>query len=238
MNDIMELILAAQSGDREAKDRIISENSGLIWSIVRKFQGRGTEAEDLYQIGCIGLLKCIDKFDMSYNVKFSTYAVPMIMGEIKRFLRDDGMIKVSRTLKEIAVKAKYTEAEYLQKNGRLPTVTELAEILEVEATDLVVALESSLEIESLHKTVYQNDTTNQVFLIDKLIAADEEDSLVDEIALKELIRQLKPKERQIIMMRYFGDKTQTETAAAVGISQVQVSRLEKKALLKIRERFT
>lgn len=238
MNETIALIKAAQSGDSQARERLVSENSGLIWSIIRKFIGRGTEAEDLFQIGCIGLLKCIDKFDLSYNVKFSTYAVPMIMGEIKRFLRDDGMIKVSRSLKEIAIKAKYAEAEFLQKKGTPPSVQELAEAVGVETGDLVMAMESALDIESLYQTVYQNEGNNQVYLIDRLVNEDNEEMMVDVIALKELISQLKPKERQIIMMRYFGDKTQTETAQAVGISQVQVSRLEKKALTEIREKFT
>lgn len=235
MSRTLELIKLAQEGDKEANDLIVEENMGLIWSVVKKFTGRGYDPEDLFQIGAIGLIKCIKKFDLSYDVKFSTYAVPMIIGEIKRFLRDDGMIKVSRPLKEIAVKAKYMKEELIQKTGRQPTINELATALGVDVEDLVVALEAGKEVESLHSTIYQGDGS-PIYLIDKLDqSAGSDGNMVDIIALKELISKLKPKERQIIMLRYFQEKTQTEIASQIGVSQVQVSRIEKKILQRIRE---
>ena len=236
--DIKELIKKAGEGDILAKEQIVSENSGLIWSIVRKFRGRGYEMQDLYQIGAIGLLKCIDKFDLSYDVKFSTYAVPMIMGEIKRFLRDDGMIKVSRTLKETSVKANYMREALTQKNGCEPTLSELSKACGISGEELVMAMDSSREVESIYKTIYQSDG-NSIYLLDKL-SEDETESerIVDLIALKEELNCLDMKERQIIMMRYFEDRTQTETARALGISQVQVSRIERRVIDKIRVKMT
>jgi len=234
MADIYELIKRAQSGDIDATQEIVETNSRLVWSIVRKFIGRGCEPDDLFQIGSIGLLKCIEKFDLSYDVKFSTYAVPMIMGEIKRFLRDDGIIKVSRSLKEIAVKAMYMTDTLTKKNGAAPTVNELAENLDVDVTDLLMALEANNEVESIYQTVYQNDG-NPVFLLDKLEQKGSEEDIVDNITLKQAIGTLSGKERQIIMMRYFDDKTQSEVADMIGISQVQVSRIEKKILKRIRD---
>lgn len=231
----MELIVLAQKGDEEATERIIKENSGLIWSVVKKFAGRGYEADDLYQIGAIGLLKCIRKFDMGYDVKFSTYAVPMIIGEIKRFLRDDGMIKVSRPLKELAGKARYMQEALTNRLGRQPTISELAEELNTSVEDLIVAMESGLDVESLYTTIHQGDGS-PIYLIDKLNnKGQERDEMVDIITLKQIIGQLKPKERQVIFMRYFQDKTQTEVAKEIGVSQVQVSRIEKKVLQTLRE---
>lgn len=235
MRKTLDLIKLAQEGDKEANDLIVEENMGLIWSVVKKFTGRGYEPEDLFQVGAIGLIKCIRKFDLSYDVKFSTYAVPMIIGEIKRFLRDDGMIKVSRPLKETAIKAKYMKEELLQKTGKQPTINELAEALQVEVGDLLMALDAGKEVESLHSIIYQGDGS-PIYLIDKLDQNQGSDgNMVDIIALKELISKLKPKERQIIMLRYFQEKTQTEIAKEVGVSQVQVSRIEKKILQSIRE---
>ncbi len=231
------LIQRSQSGDKEAKELLIKENTGLIWSVVKRFTGRGYDADDLFQIGAIGLLKCINKFDLNYEVKFSTYAVPMIMGEIKRFLRDDGMIKVSRPLKEIAVKAKYAADNLAKKNGRQPTVSEIADELGVNVSELVLAMDAGMEVESLHSTIYQGDGT-PVYLIDKLDQNENEnENIVDIIALKQIISRLEPRERQIIMLRYFQDKTQTEIAHEIGVSQVQVSRIEKKVLKTIRETF-
>jgi len=234
-NDTIELVKLAQSGDEAATERLIKENSGLIWSVVKKFGGRGYEIEDLYQIGSIGLLKCIKKFDASFDVKFSTYAVPMIMGEIKRFIRDDGLIKVSRPLKELSVKAKYAQEAFINAHGRQPTIGELAAELGAEAEDLVIAMESGLEVESIYQTIHQGDG-NPVYLIDKLCETGSE-IMVDNIALKQIIGKLKPKERQIIMLRYFYDKTQVEVARQIGVSQVQVSRIEKKVLRTIKESF-
>ncbi len=235
--DMLELIKLAQQGDNKAIENIIQKNSGLIWSIVKRFLNRGYDAEDLYQIGSIGLLKCIKKFDISYDVKFSTYAVPMIMGEIKRFLRDDGLIKVSRPLKEIAVKAKYMRDVLTKENDEEPTINELAIAIDVSIEDLVLALDADREVESLYSTVYQNDGKN-IYLIDKLdIKNDNQENLVDIIVLKDIIKTLDEREKQIITLRYFEDKTQSQVAKIIGVSQVQVSRIEKKVLSKIREKF-
>ncbi|MFI3231071.1 MAG: SigF/SigG family RNA polymerase sporulation sigma factor [bacterium] len=244
-NDVLDLIKLAQTKPCEdseenndiAKDAIeilIKNNSGLIWSIVKRFLNRGYDADDLYQIGAIGLIKCIKKFDMSYDVKFSTYAVPMIIGEIKRFIRDDGMIKVSRPLKEIATKAKYMKDFLTKQNNQEPTVNEIAEALNVRVDDLILALDADREIESLYSTVYQGEGRS-VYLIDKLgQQSDTQDKIVENILLKDLIRNLEPREQEIIDLRYFKDKTQSEVAKKIGISQVQVSRIEKKILNKIR----
>lgn len=237
MDRTLELIKLAQAGDEHAKDIIVKENMGLIWSIVKRFVNRGYEAEDLFQIGSIGLLKCIDKFDLNYDVKFSTYAVPMIMGEIKRFMRDDGMIKVSRPLKEMATKAKYAREAIIQRDGREPTINELAESINVSSEELALAMEAGMEVESLYSTIYQGDGS-PIFLIDKLEQTEVcDDNVVDMIALKQIINQLNAKERQIIIMRYFHDKTQSQVAKIIGISQVQVSRIEKKVLQSIREKL-
>lgn len=236
MEEIYTLITQAQQGDAQAKERIVTENSGLIWSIVRRFKSRGYELEDLYQIGAIGLLKCIEKFDMSYGVKFSTYAVPMIMGEIKRFLRDDGMIKVSRPLKELAARAACAREALTAKSGTEPTIGQLAEELCVGREELVYAMESARDTESIYSTVYHSDGSS-VYLLDKLRQEDDGEKMIDMITVKQLLSRLEPSERQIIMMRYFDDKTQSEIAAKLGISQVQVSRAEKRILNGIREKL-
>ena len=237
MDRTIELIKLAKEGDRKAREQVATENLGLVWSVVRRFAGRGHELEDLYQIGCIGLMKCIDKFDPAYDVKFSTYAVPMIMGEIKRFLRDDGMVKVSRSLKETAYKVYSVREQMMNEHGIEPTIEELASSLEIEKEDIVLALEAGSEVESIYKTIYQNDG-NSIYLIDKLVSSEDESrQAVDRLALEELLGQLEEKERSIIRMRYFEDKTQTEIAGFLGISQVQVSRIEKKVLPKMREQM-
>lgn len=237
MDRTIELIKLAKEGDRKAREQVATENLGLVWSVVRRFAGRGHELEDLYQIGCIGLMKCIDKFDPAYDVKFSTYAVPMIMGEIKRFLRDDGMVKVSRSLKETAYKVYSVREQMMNEHGIEPTIEELASSLEIEKEDIVLALEAGSEVESIYKTIYQNDG-NSIYLIDKLVSSEDESrQAVDRLALEEQLGQLEEKERSIIRMRYFEDKTQTEIAGFLGISQVQVSRIEKKVLTKMREQM-
>lgn len=157
MDRTLELIQLAKDGDLRARDQIVAENLGLVWSVVRRFNNRGHELEDLYQVGCIGLIKCIDKFDLSYEVRFSTYAVPMITGEIKRFLRDDGMIKVSRSLKEIAYRVKQVRENYMNEQGEEPSIEQIAEILEIEKEEIAIALEANTEVESIYKTIYQND---------------------------------------------------------------------------------
>ncbi|MDE6182575.1 MAG: RNA polymerase sporulation sigma factor SigF [Eubacteriales bacterium] len=232
--DILDLIKLAQNGDKKALETIIETNSGLIWSVVRRFLNRGYDSEDLFQIGSIGLLKCVKKFDTNYDVKFSTYAVPMIMGEIKRFLRDDGMIKISRPLKEMATKAKYIKDVITKEKNEEPTISEIAVALDVSIEDLVLALDADREVESLYSTVYENDGKS-VYLIDKLeLKGDNSENIVDSIVLKQVIENLEEREKEIIMLRYFQDKTQNQVAKIIGVSQVQISRIEKKVLSKIR----
>lgn len=235
MDKTLELIKLAKEGNQDAKEQLVTENLGLVWSVARRFMGRGHDLEDLYQIGCIGLMKCIEKFDLSYDVKFSTYAVPMISGEIKRFLRDDGMIKVSRTLKETAYKVKKAREEIINQTGIEPKLEELSEILEIDVEEIVASLEANVEVESIHKTIYQNDG-NAIYLLDKIATVeDENETLLNQIIVGELIVQLDEVEKKIIKMRYFENKTQTEIAKEIGISQVQVSRMEKRILLKMRK---
>lgn len=235
MDNTLELLRLAKEGDQDAKDQLIKDNLGLVWAVARRYQGRGYDLEDLYQIGCIGLIKCIDKFDLSYDVKLSTYAVPMISGEIKRFLRDDGMIKVSRTLKETAYKVIRAREEIVNKTGVEPKLEELAHLLSIDIEEIVASLEANAEVESIHKTIYQNDG-NEIFLVDKIASGrDENEELLNHIMIEKMMSKLTEMEQEIIRLRYFENKTQTEIANIVGISQVQVSRMEKKILLRMRE---
>lgn len=231
--ETMKLIKLAQQGDEEAKEKLVCSNLGLVKSVLRGFANRGYDIEDLFQIGCIGLLKAIDKFDSSYDVRFSTYAVPMIMGEIKRFLRDDGMIKVSKSLKQTATKAKYAKEKLTKELGREPTIQEIADEVDVDKEEIVVALDSSYQPDYLYDVINQSDGS-PLYLIDKLSNKEDEIDVIDSILLKELLNQLKPRDRQVIVMRYFRDKTQVEVAEMLGISQVQVSRIEKRILEDIR----
>ncbi len=232
--DILDLIKLAQNGDKNALETIVEKNSGLIWSVARRFLNRGYDAEDLYQIGSIGLIKCVKKFDTNFDVKFSTYAVPMIMGEIKRFLRDDGMIKISRTLKEIATKAKYMKDTILKEKNEEPTINEIAVALEIDVEQVVLALDADREVESLYSTVYQNDG-KAVYLMDKIeMKVDTSEKIVENIVLNQILEKLEEREREIIKLRYFEDKTQSQVAKIIGVSQVQISRIEKKVLAKIR----
>jgi len=231
------LIKRAQNGDEEAKRLLIENNSGLIWSIVRRYLGRGVDCEDLYQLGCIGLLKAVNKFDPSYNVQFSTYAVPMIMGEIKRFLRDDGIIKVSRAVKETAQKAKSAQEILKKELLREPTIGEIADYIGYGEEDVVLALEATQNTESIYKTIHDGDQ-NPVLLIDKVtVDTGHEEDIINQVALKEALRDFDKRERQIIILRYFKQKTQSEIAKMLGISQVQVSRIEKKVLNLMREKL-
>ena len=235
MDETALLIQKAQNGDIEAKSRLVSQNSALIWSIVKKFAGRGYDLEDLFQTGAIGLIKSIDRFDLSYNVKFSTYAVPMILGEIKRFLRDDGIVKVSRSTKALAVKAKLFSQSYYVKNGCEPTISEMAKELETDEDELIIALESTSEVESLYRKVTSPDSGKETFLIDKFNnASDDSDEIM---VLRSALNDLTKEEKQIILMRYFDDKTQSEIGRILNRSQVQVSRMEKKILFKIKEKL-
>jgi RNA polymerase sporulation-specific sigma factor len=234
MDRTLELIKLAKEGNQDAKEQVVTENLGLVWAVARRFLGRGHELEDLYQIGCIGLMKCIEKFDLSFDVKFSTYAVPMISGEIKRFLRDDGMIKVSRTLKETSHKVKKAREDILNQTGEEPKLEELSKLLDIDMEEIVASLEANVEVESIHKTIYQNDG-NAVYLMDKIAnVEDENEKLLDHLVVENLMNKLESQEQKIIEMRYFENRTQTEIAKEMNISQVQVSRLEKKILLKMR----
>ena len=237
MDHTIALIQKSHQGDEEAKAQIVEENTGLIWCVVKRFYNRGAEAEDLFQIGSIGLLKAIDKFDLSYDVKFSTYAVPMISGEIKRFLRDGGMIKVSRSLKEMAYKAHCCREKLQGENGDEPSLGEIAKTMQVDKEELVLALEAGAEIESLHKTIYQKDG-HEIQLLDMLEEKEErEEAVLNRMLLSQLLEQLRPEERQLIYLRYFANKTQTEVGKILGISQVQVSRMEKRILEEMREKI-
>ncbi len=235
MEQTFELIRQSQAGDKGAKEQLIMLHSGLIWNVVRRFMGRGYETEDLYQIGAIGLIRAIDKFDFDYDVKFSTYAVPLISGEIKRFLRDDGIIKVSRTLKENQWKIKRAMDEFRSAFGRDAAVEELAKILEMEPEEIMFSMEAVVEIESMEQSLYAKDG-KEIFLKDRLAAEkNEQEELMDHLFLQQLLEGLEERDRQLIMLRYYENKTQTQVAELLGISQVQVSRLEKKILRQMKE---
>lgn len=234
--DTLELIKRAQEGDKEAKNILVSHNLGLVRSVLKRFANRGYEKEDLYQLGCIGLVKAIEKFNFSYDVRFSTYAVPMIIGEIKRFLRDDGMIKVSRSLKQTAGRVKNMKETLFKQFGREPTLQEISDELEISKEEIVMALDSNIPPDYLYDVIHQDDGS-PVHLIDKISETKSEDDgeVINRLILTEVLSKLKQRERQIIMLRYFKDKTQTEIASVLGISQVQVSRIEKKVLQQMKD---
>ena len=237
MDHTIALIQKSHEGDERAKAQLVEENTGLVWCVVRRFYNRGVEAEDLFQIGNIGLLKAIDKFDLSYDVRFSTYAVPMITGEIKRFLRDDGMLKVSRSLKELAYKAYLCKEKMQEELGREPTVSQIADRLGVPGEELVQALEAGGEVESLHKPIFQKEG-QEIQLLDKLPEKESaEEKLLNHMLLQELLEELDKEERRLIYLRYFANQTQMQVGETLGISQVQVSRLEKKILKNLREKL-
>lgn len=233
--EVKRLIALSQSGDTIARDTLVNCNIRLVWSVVQRFLNRGYEADDLFQIGCIGLLKSVDKFDLSYDVKFSTYAVPMIIGEIQRFLRDDGTIKVSRSLKELANRVRKVKDELSKTMGRLPSISEVAEALGITPEEVVFAQEANKPPSSIHETVFENDG-DPITLMDQ-ISDETQNNWFDKIALDEAIETLTERERLIVYLRYFRDQTQSEVAGRLGISQVQVSRLEKKILQSIREQI-
>ena len=230
------LIVMAKEGNKEAMIKLIEVNTPLVSSICKRFTNRGYDYEDIFQIGSMGLVKAINNFNDSFNVKFSTYAVPMIIGEIKRFLRDDGIIKVSRSTKTLAKKLHYYKEELIKKLNRDPTVDELAEYSGVDKEEVIVALESASSMQYLYDTIHHDEGT-PVLLIDKLSEKGEDDDMVNKIALREAISSLDSKGKQIIMLRYFKDKTQIQVAKMLGISQVQVSRIEKKVLKIMKEKL-
>ncbi|MBE5882454.1 MAG: SigB/SigF/SigG family RNA polymerase sigma factor [Lachnospiraceae bacterium] len=235
MEDMLELISQAQKGDKQVRDTLIEENLGLVHHIVKRFLNRGYDAEELFQIGCIGLMKAIDHFDTGYDVKFSTYAVPLIMGEIKRFLRDNGIIKVSRSLKENAWKIKNAQRLLAGEDGREVTIDEIAAETGLTVEEIVMAQEADVEVESLSKVVYQGDG-NEISLGDRIAdEKDEHEKLLNHLFLEQLMQALSEDERYLIKLRYYDNVTQTETAKELGISQVQVSRLEKRILEKMKK---
>lgn len=228
---VKDYIFKSQHGDKAARDILVEKNIRLVWSVVQRFINRGYDPDDLFQIGSIGLIKSIDKFDLSYDVRFSTYAVPMIIGEIQRFIRDDGSVKVSRSLKETGNKIRRKGDELTKQLSRSPTVNEIAEALEITPEEVVHAQEAAKSPHSIHETVFENDG-DPITLLDQI--ADEDSKWFDTLTLQEAIRGLNERERLIVYLRYYKDQTQTEVADRLGISQVQVSRLEKKILYEMK----
>ena len=236
--DNLDLIEKAKAGEKAALDKLVEKNLPLVSSISKKFLNRGYEYDDIFQIGCMGLVKAINNFNSSYNVQFSTYAVPMIMGEIKRFLRDDGLIKVSRSLKYAARKLHYDKENLTQKLNRDPTIEELAEFSGMTTEEILFSTEAINEPKYLYDTIHQDDGS-PIFLIDRIRKNEDEDKeVLDKIALKEALSKLDARSRQIIILRYFKDITQVKVAKMLGISQVQVSRIEKKVLKTMKEKLS
>ncbi|MDA8226796.1 MAG: RNA polymerase sporulation sigma factor SigF [Desulfitobacterium hafniense] len=233
--EMMRLLRAAKDGDTEARERLINCNLKLIFNLVQRFAHRGYEIEDLFQIGTIGLIKAIDKFDFTYGVKFSTYAVPMIIGEIRRFLRDDHPVKVPRSYKELVYKVNRSRENLASRLGREPTIGEIANDIGVDREEIVSALEAVQSPTSIHDTLYQDDS-DPIYVIDQLpVEKDLEPSWFEKIALKEVLDKLPEREKRVLLMRFFEDKTQSEIASQLGLSQVQISRIERAALHRIRQ---
>lgn len=236
--DIEQLLEKAKNGDQNAQNLIVEENIGLVWSVVKRFSNRGHEGEDLFQIGSIGLIKAIKKFDTSFGVKFSTYAVPMIIGEIKRFIRDDGIIKVSRSVKELAIRAMSVKEIMTRENDAEPSVKELAARLDVPPEELAAALEANIRPESIYATS-PNDKSDGKPLVDRLEnTEDYETDIINRLLVRKLIYEFEDREKKIILLRYFKHKTQSQIADMLGISQVQVSRIEKKILGIMRSKIS
>lgn len=231
--DTLTLINRAHQGDKLARDKILIENTGLIWSIVRRFLNRGYEGEDLFQIGCIGMLKAIDRFDTEFDVAFSTYAVPMIAGEIRRFIRDDGIVKISRKIKENQMKIMHQREIFINEKKQEPTIEELEKVCDLTKEEIVMAMDASRNVESIDKEMYSKDSAYT--LMD--LAEDDtniEETVLNKIMVQQLMDMLESKERKIINLRYFKNKTQSQVAKEMGMTQVQVSRLEKKILNSMR----
>lgn len=236
--DTLTLIKQAHQGDKVSRDRVLTENTALIWSIVRRFLNRGYEGEDLFQIGCIGMLKAIDRFDAEYNVAFSTYAVPLIAGEIRRFLRDDGIIKISRTIKENQNKIIAETEKFRETNHVEPTIEQLSELCSLSKEDVVTAIESLRNVESIDKEADSTGDGNSVPMLERLVdKTNHENMVIDRLLIKQLLDTLEEKERNIIILRYYKNKTQSDIAKEIGITQVQVSRLEKKILEKLKKQI-
>ena len=236
----MKIIERAQNGSKEDMTKLIEDNSRLVWSIVRRFNGRGYDIEDLYQIGSIGLIKAIQRFDTSFEVRLSTYAVPYILGEIKRFIRDDGPIKISRSIKELNIKIIELQKEYLNKYGKEITLEQLAKELKTSKEDISMALDSARPVNSIEDSQYRDNKTDKtISLIDQLSSGkDEENEITNRIAIKKLISELKDNEKEVILLRYYKGKTQMQVAKILGITQVQVSRIERKVLDNMKRKLT
>lgn len=230
----MELLRKTRDGDMQARDDLIKGNLRLVLSVIQRFTNRGENPDDLFQVGCIGLIKAIDHFDMSQGVRFSTYGVPMIIGEIRRYLRDNNSIRVSRSLRDTAYRAMQVKERMTAENNREPTIEEIAKELQIPREEVVVALESVVEPISLYEPVFSDDG-DTIYVMDQVGDNNDDNNWLDEIALKEAIRNLNDREKKILSMRYFKGKTQMEVASEIGISQAQVSRLEKAALDKIKK---
>lgn len=231
MTRLEELIAQAQAGDRNASETLVKENSGLIWSVARRFTGRGTESDDLYQLGCLGFLKAVEGFDLTFGTQFSTYAVPKIAGEIRRFLRDDGAVKVSRTIKEQAAQIKNVRTKLTQSLGREPTLSEISDKTGLSMEEIAMAETATAATESINR-----ETGEDGFCLEDILTDTEsEETLVERISLKQAVSRLSERERNVIDLRYFHGLTQERVARVLGVSQVQVSRIEKKALLNLRD---
>lgn len=230
-------IIKAQQKSEDAMEKIVTNNSGLVWSIVNRFLGRGYTKDELYQIGCIGLIKAIQRFDVRFQVKISTFAVPYIMGEIKRFIRDDGPIKISRSIKELGVKIKELQKDYLIKNGKEIKISEIEKILNVSKEEIALAIDANRPLQSIDEEIYEDDNSSQKKISKISTNKDDVGELIDKITIRKLIRELKKREQEIILLRYYKQKSQVEVAKILGISQVQVSRIEKKILLEMRKKI-
>ncbi len=230
----------AQSGDKNALEELIEENNGLIWSIVKRFYGRGHEPEDLYQIGCLGFIKSIKRFNTDFEVKLSTYAVPYMIGEIKRYIRDDGPVKVSRSIKDLGIKIRELQKEKINKEGKEPKIQEIAKELNVDLDDVILAMEATNSVESIEGTKHINNKDGKsISLLDTLSTEkNEEETITNKLAIGQLIKDLNDREKEIILLRYYKEKTQAQVAKILGISQVQVSRLERKILENMRRKMT
>lgn len=228
------LITLAQQGDKEKLTLLIEENKGLIWSIVKRFLGRGYEADDLYQIACIGFIEAIQRFKFEFNVELSTYSVQYMIGEIKKFLRDDGIIRISRSIKELGIKIKELERIYMVKTGESLCITKLSKILEIPEENIYIAMEASRNVESINEKIDEDGKE----LIEMLTGdEDEQSKIIDKITVLELIENLNCRDKELINLRYFKDKTQSQVASILGISQVHVSRLEKRILNDFRSKL-
>lgn len=235
-----EKIAKAQSGDEEAMASLVKNNLGLVYNIAKRFSGRGYELEDLNQIGALGLIKSIKKFDTSFDVQLSTYSVPFIMGEIKRYIRDDGKIKVSRSIKELGVKINQIQKEYYLKNGQDIKIEQIAEVLKVPKEDIALAIDanSSAIVTSINEPVYSKDSSKTLNVEDIIPDTKNQEAMInDKLTVNKLIEELQPQEKQIVMMRYYKGNTQTEVAKTLGISQVQVSRIEKRILYSMKQKL-